>query len=249
MPNWPGACARLQGPQQTECFVHLTSDWARLSRYRDANVQLAAPGRGEERVVFIGASITDNWSKPESGGFFSGRHYVNRGIGGQVSGQMLQRFRQDVLALSPRVVVLDVGSNDMAGNAGRVTADVAQSNVATMSELASLHGASVVLASLTPIADGESDKDGKAIVRSVDRPPAAIVATNRWLAEYARAHGHVYLDYNQVLVDDRGQLRADLTEDGLHVNAAGYALMAPVAEAAIARALRARPAARVPGRR
>ena len=135
----------------------MASDFAGFYRYAAANAALAAPKPGEERVVFYGDSITDNWSKPEYGGFFPGRPYVNRGIGGQTTAQMLLRFRADVLALQPRVVVILAGTNDVAGNAGPVTTAQIQDNLATLSELAKLHGVRVVLASLLPVSDDKKD--------------------------------------------------------------------------------------------
>jgi acyl-CoA thioesterase I len=235
----PKGCLRFsQAADRADCLEQLSMDWPRLERYAAANAALGAPAKGEQRVVFFGDSITDDWSKPPSGGFFPGKRYVNRGIGGQTTGQMLGRFRTDVIALAPRVVVILAATNDLAGNAGTAAPELIQGNLASIAELARLHGIRLVLASLLPVCDCKQSADGKPIIRTVERPPQAIVAINRWIADYARKNGHVLLDYHPALADERGALRAELTSDGLHPNAAGYAVMAPLAEKAIAQALR-----------
>jgi lysophospholipase L1-like esterase len=212
-------------------------DFGRLSRYAEANALLAPPKPGEGRVVFLGDSITDGWSMPQKGGFFPGKPYVNRGISGQTTTQMLVRFRQDVIALQPAAVVILAGTNDISGNSGPVDLATIEANLATMSELAKLHGIKVVLASLLPVTDAKTDREGRPRVWTQGRPPEKIQALNAWLADYARQNGHVYLDYFSAVVDGAGRLRSDLTDDGLHPNAAGHALMAPLAEKAIAAAL------------
>lgn len=240
-PAWPKGCGRFEGAERVACLEFVAFDFGALARYAAANAALAPALPSEERVVFYGDSITDNWSKPTYGGFFPGRPYVNRGIGGQTTSQMLLRFRADVIGARPRVVVILAGTNDIAGNAGQVALETVQGNLATMAELARQHGIRVVLASVLPIADDKKDAEGKPLQRSGDRPPATIVAMNRWLADYARADGHVYLDYFSALVDEEGRLRRELNDDGLHPNAAGYAVMAPLAEKAIAQALASPP--------
>jgi acyl-CoA thioesterase I len=205
----------------------LQGDWANLGRYRDEDARLAPPARGEARVVFMGDSITDLWSK--RGGFFPGRPYVNRGISGQTTPQMLVRFRQDVIALRPRVVVILAGTNDIAGNTGPETPEMIEDNLASMADLAGANGIRVVLASVTPAFDYPW--------RMGLGPAPKIAALNVWLKGFSASHGHVYLDYYDALVDGRGGMRPEYSEDGVHPNAAGYAVMAPLAEAAVARAL------------
>jgi lysophospholipase L1-like esterase len=238
-PVWPKGClARFEGAERAACLDFVASDFGRLSRYAEANAALAAPRAGESRVVFFGDSITDNWSKAGYGGFFPGRPYVNRGIGGQTTAQMLLRFRDDVLDLRPRAVVILAGTNDVAGNAGPVRPEQILENLATMAELARLHGVKVVLASLLPVSDDKRDASGLAVTRTRQRPTETLRGLNRFLADYAAKDGHVYLDYFAATADAKGLLRPELNDDGLHPNAAGYAAMAPLAEKAIAAALR-----------
>lgn len=239
-PVWPSGCARFQGQERSDCLEFVASDYGNLARYAAANEALAAPKAGEARVVFFGDSITDGWSNPASGGFFPGRPYVNRGIGGQTTAQMLVRFRADVLELKPKVVVILAGTNDVAGNSGRTTTQAIEANFEDMAELARAHGIRVVLASLLPVTDDAKDANGAPINRTKDRPPATLRELNRWLEDYARRNGQVYLDYASAMADGRWMLRPELTRDGLHPNAAGYAIMAPLAEKAIGRALAAR---------
>jgi lysophospholipase L1-like esterase len=212
-------------------------DWPQLGRFREANAELANFSPGEARVVFIGDSITDSWDNPEYGGFFTGKAYVNRGISAQTTPQMLLRLRADVLGLKPRAMVIHAGTNDIAGNTGPMTLSEIEDNITTIAELATLHGVRVVLASVLPVSnyhDKGLDPRGPQTIR---RPMEKIRALNAWLARYAAEHGHVYLDYFSAMVDDRGYLRAELSEDDLHPNQAGYAIMAPLAEAAVGRAL------------
>jgi lysophospholipase L1-like esterase len=213
-------------------------DWPQLARYRDANAKVAPPAKGENRVVFMGDSITDIWQNPKFGGFFPGKPYIDRGISGQTTPQMLIRFRPDVIALKPRAVVILAGTNDIAGNTGPMTLDMIEANLASMSDLARANGIRVVLASLLPVSDYEKTKDGKPIIQTTHRPPEQIGALNEWMKAYAASSGATYLDYFSAMVDDKGFLKADLSDDGLHPNARGYAVMAPLAEAAIASALK-----------
>jgi lysophospholipase L1-like esterase len=212
-------------------------DWANLARYREANRALPAPGGADARVVFMGDSITDAWQQPRYGGFFVGKPYVDRGISGQTTPQMLLRFRPDVIDLHPKAVVILAGTNDIAGNTGPMTNDEIEGNLASMSELAHTHGIRVVLASVTPVS-AYHVASSAAVPQTTARPMARIQALNEWLKTYAASHGDVYLDYFSATTDHDGLLRAELSEDDLHPNAKGYAIMAPLAEAAIARALR-----------
>jgi lysophospholipase L1-like esterase len=241
-PVWPRGCTmRFEGSERTACLEFVAFDYGRLSRYAAANAALAPPRGGEARVVFFGDSITDNWSKAPAGGFFPGKPYLNRGIGGQTSGQMLLRFRADVIELRPRVVVILAGTNDVAGNAGPVGLEFIENNLATMAELARVHGIAVVLASLLPVADDKKDELGHPLLRTQARAPASLDAVNRWIADYAKAKGHVYLDYATALADAKGAFRPEWNDDGVHPNAAGYAVMAPLAEKAVAQALTSTP--------
>jgi lysophospholipase L1-like esterase len=209
-------------------------DWPNLGRYREANRILPAPSSGEARVVFMGDSITDSWVEPRFGGFFTGKPYVGRGISGQTTPQMLVRFRRDVIDLKPRVVVILGGTNDIAGNTGPMTNEDIQGNLASMSEVAAANKIRVVLSSIMPV----SAYHPRGVPQTIQRPMVRIRAINDWMKAYAAANGHVYLDYFSAMVDQTGMLREDLSEDDLHPTAKGYAIMAPLAEAAIARALR-----------
>jgi lysophospholipase L1-like esterase len=213
------------------------NDWPELGRYRDANLSLAAPAAGETRVVFMGDSITDLWDNDGFGGFFPGKPYVDRGIGGQTTPQMLLRFRQDVIDLKPKVVVILAGTNDISGNTGPMTLEQTGDNIASMAQLATANGIKVVLSSVLPVSDTVKKDNGEFYLQSRSRPPAKIVAMNKWLRSYAQQNGHIYLDYYAAMVDANGFIRDGLTFDGLHPNAKGYAIMSPLAEQAIARAL------------
>lgn len=213
------------------------NDWPELGRYRDANLSLAAPAVGETRVVFMGDSITDLWDNDGFGGFFPGKPYVDRGIGGQTTPQMLLRFRQDVIDLKPKVVVILAGTNDISGNTGPMTLEQTGDNIASMAQLARANGIKVVLSSVLPVSDSVKKDNGEFYLQTRSRPPAKIVAMNEWLRSYAQQNGHIYLDYYAAMVDANGFIRDGLAFDGLHPNAKGYAIMTPLAEQAIARAL------------
>jgi lysophospholipase L1-like esterase len=213
-------------------------DWPNLARYHDANTKVAPPAKGENRVVFMGDSITDLWDDNGYGGFFPGKPYVNRGIGGQTTPQMLIRFRPDVIALQPKVVVILAGTNDLAGNTGPMTMEAIQANLASMAELARANGIRVVMASLLPVSDYEKNKDGNPINQTTRRPPEQIKALNEWIKAYAAKNDAVYLDYFSATVDDKGFLKDELSKDGLHADDKGYAVMGPLAEKAIAAALK-----------
>ena len=234
-------CAQMPEMQkQLDWDARRLKDWAELDRYRAANAALAAPAKDEARVVFMGDSITDMWQLPKSGGFFPGKAYVDRGIGGQTTPQMVLRFRADVIALQPKVVVILAGTNDIAGNTGPMTLEETEGDLATMAELARLHGIRVVLSSVMPVND-VADPDGKSIVQTEKRPPGKILALNEWIRKYAADNGYVYLDYFPATADEQGFLKSEMTNDGLHPNAQGYAVMGPLAEKAIQEALKKKP--------
>ncbi len=206
------------------------NDFGQLERYHDADVELKPPTAGESRVIFFGDSITDIWKLDES---FPGKHYINRGIGGQTTPQMLVRFRQDVIDLHPAVVVILAGTNDIAGNSGTETLEQIEDDYASFAELARSNGIRVVFSSVTPI----NAENQRALLFFLQRSPEKILALNVWLKKYCSDHDLVYLDYFSAMVDDQGFLKKKLTEDGLHPNADGFAVMAPLAETAIAKAL------------
>jgi len=209
-------------------------DWPNLTRYRQANADLERSGDAVP-VVFLGDSITDRWDDEGSGGFFPGRHYVNRGIGGQTTPQMLIRLRPYVLSHHPKVMVLLAGTNDIAGNTGPMSDQDVEQNIAAMAELSAANGVKVVLAGILPISDYHQKPDQ--VPQVIRRPMSRIAAINAWITQYAAAHGHVFLDYAPGISDARGMLKAEFSEDDLHPNALGYAQMAPLAEAAIAKAM------------
>jgi lysophospholipase L1-like esterase len=212
-------------------------DWPAHERYRNDNMRLVPPSGNEKRVVFMGDSITDSWDNPSNGGFFPGKPYVNRGISGQTTPQMLLRFRPDVIELRPKVVVILAGTNDIAGNTGPTTIEAIADNLSSMAELARLHGIRVVFSSVMPVSDYEV-RDGNPIVQTVRRPPEKIKALNAWLKDYAAKNKLTYLDYYAAMVDEKGFLKNELSDDGLHPNPAGYAVMNPLVEAAIASSLK-----------
>lgn len=213
------------------------NDFANLARYHDANSKVAPPSKDEQRVVFMGDSITDGWKLDQ---YFPGKPFINRGISGQTTPQMLLRFRPDVIDLKPRVVVILAGTNDLAGNTGPMTLDAIEGNIASMAELARANGINVVLSSVLPVSDYNKDKSGKTIIRTVQRPPEQILELNRWMKSFAAERGLVYLDYFTAMVDDKGFFREELANDGLHPNAKGYEIMKPLAENAIAAALKSK---------
>ncbi len=199
-----------------------SDDWADLARYRQANGRVSNPD-----VVFMGDSITDFWIEPRYGGFFVGRNYLDRGISGQTTSQMLVRFRQDVVELKPKVVLILAGTNDIAGNTGPISDKKIEENLASMSFMAKAAGIKVILASITPVAASQS----------AQRPLSRIRTINRWMRTYAEANKFGYVDYFSAMSDSNGMLREKLSADGLHPNANGYAIMGSLAEAAIASAM------------
>jgi lysophospholipase L1-like esterase len=200
-------------------------DWPNLNRYRADNAKVAPPAAGEERVVFMGDSITDGWGR-RYGKFFPGKPYINRGISGQTTPQMLLRFRADVIALQPRAVVILAATNDIAGNTGPSTLEMIEDNLTSMTELAQAHGIKVVLSAVMPTCDYIQNQSGR-------RPNSKIIELNTWMMGYAAQHNAVYLDYFTPMLDDKGALKKELTFDGLHPNDAGYEAMMPLAQKAI----------------
>jgi len=208
-----------------------TDDFGQLNRYREANAALKPPAPGENRVVFFGDSITDLWHLDE---YFPGKPYINRGLGGQTTPQMLIRFRQDVIDLHPKVVVILAGTNDIAGNTGPMRVEDIEADYASLADLARANNIRVVFSSVLPVHNYTPQSQNMYAQRS----PEKILELNRWLKTYVAAHpDSVYLDYFTAMIDDKGLLKRDLAEDGLHPNAAGYKIMAPLAEAAIGKAL------------
>lgn len=203
-------------------------DWPNLAKYAETNAKAGAPAPGENRVVFMGDSITEFWSQNPAN-FFPGKPYVNRGISGQTTPQMLVRFRPDVIALRPKVVVILAGTNDIAGNTGPMTPEATEDNLMSMADLAQANGIRVVLASVLPAYDYPWRKGL--------HPNEKIPALNAWIKTYCAQKGHVYLDYFSAMTDDRAGLRPELGDDGVHPNKAGYAIMSPLAEKAITEAL------------
>jgi lysophospholipase L1-like esterase len=220
----PTAEQKAQWAREGEERLH--KDWAWLGRYQEANARVTTPAK----VVFMGDSITQGWFDMVPAFFTPGRY--GRGIGGQTTPQMLLRFRQDVIDLHPQVVQIMAGTNDIAGNTGPMTPDQTKANLMSMAELARAHGIRVILASIPP-ADHFPWRPGLATAPQ-------IAALNAWMKDYAARTGATYADYWTALHDGQA-LKASLTYDGVHPNTAGYAAMAPVAEAAIRTAM-AKPA-------
>jgi lysophospholipase L1-like esterase len=217
--------------QYREGLIRLwMNDFGNLGRYREANAKLPAPLATEDRVVFMGDSITDIWKFDKS---FPAKPYVNRGIGGQTTPQMLIRFRPDVIDLGPKVVVILAGTNDIAGNTGPMSLAEIEANLETMTELARVHGIRVVLSSVLPVNNYTERSKMFVPLRSPDQ----IRELNRWIKDYAGRNGYIYLDYFTAMADDKGFLKADLSEDGLHPNERGYSIMAPMAQKAIEQAI------------
>lgn len=209
---------------------HLAVDFGDLDRYKDADMRLGAPAAGEKRVVFMGDSITDAWKIAGPDGSFPGKPYINRGISGETTPQMLVRFRQDVIDLQPGVVVILAGTNDLAGNTGPMTLEQTEENFASMAELAAANDIKVVLCSILPAFD---------YPWSPGLEPAPKIATlNQWISSYAARKGYIYVDYYSAMKDDRGGLSPALSKDGVHPLPAGYAIMAPLVEAGIEQALK-----------
>jgi lysophospholipase L1-like esterase len=208
-------------------------DFADLHRYSAANAEVGAPAAGERRVIFYGDSITDFWKLGE---FFPGKNYINRGISGQTTSQMLLRFRQDVIDLNPDMVVILAGTNDLAGNTGAISIPDIEGNISSMAELARAHNIALVLSSVTPV----NNYTAQSQRFFADRPPAQILRLNEWVKAYCASTNCYYLDYFSAMVDGSGLLKRELSEDGLHPNDAGYKVMAPLAASAIEKRMASR---------
>ena len=206
-----------------------TDDYGQLARYREANANLKAMPSDKTRVVFFGDSITDGWKLEK---YFGDKPYVNRGIGGQTTPQMLVRFRQDVIDLKPKVLVVLAGTNDIAGNTGPMSNEDIEANLSSMAELAKTHDIRIVFSSVLPV----HDYTPQGVEFSSQRPAERILALNTWLKDYCAKNKIVHLDYFSAMVDEKGKLKRELAEDGLHPNDAGYKIMVPLVEAAIAKA-------------
>jgi acyl-CoA thioesterase I len=209
------------------------NDYGQRARYREANAALPPPGAGENRVVFFGDSITDIWKINES---FPGKPYINRGIGGQTTSQLLVRFRQDVIDLQPKAVVILAGTNDIAGNTGPISNEGIEANFQSLAELARAHNVHVIYSSILPVHNYTPQSQDFFAQRPMER----ILALNKWLKDYCAVNDLIYLDYFAAMLDDKGLLRRDLADDGLHPNKAGFAIMAPLAEKAVESSLELR---------
>jgi lysophospholipase L1-like esterase len=226
----PAPPAAADPANQIAAMEKRLADWPQLERYRADNAALAPIESGVQRVVFYGDSITDGWGRrPNTGEFFPGKPYVNRGISGQTTPQMVVRFRQDVVNLHPAAVVILAGTNDVAGNTGPMTPEMTEDNFRSMVDLAKANGIRVIVASITPAADYPW-RPGLA-------PAAKIKALNDWLKGYCINHSVTYLDYYSAMVGPDGGMKPGISFDGVHPNAAGYAIMGPLAQAAIDNAL------------
>ena len=204
-------------------------DWANLARYEDYNLKVGLPKKDERRVVFMGDSITEEWSNlyPE---YFTEKGYINRGIGGQTTPQMLIRFKPDVVDLKPEIVVVLAGTNDIAGNTGPSNAKMITDNIFSMAEIAKAYQMKVVLSSILPVYEYDW-------AREIKDPPSTIQAVNDALKQYASNYGLIYLDYFSSMVDERQGLNSDYTSDGVHPNESGYILMSSLAEEVLSESL------------
>ena len=233
-PSPPPAFAGLDKYRASRIAV-FTDDFGQLARYRDANAALEGPcARARTASSSLAIRSPTAWKLED---YFPGKPYLNRGIGGQTTPQMLVRFRQDVIDLHPKVVVILAGTNDIAGNTGPMSLQDIEADYSSLAELARANNIRVVFSSILPV----HNYTPKSQDFFAQRSPEKILELNRWLKDYSLANALVYLDYFTPMVDEKGLLKRDLAEDGLHPNPAGYKIMAPLAEAAIARALAPNP--------
>ena len=207
----------------------LRVDFGWLGKFKEADLALASPAAGENRGVFMGDSITEGWHFTGPLGSFPDKPYINRGISGQTTPQMLVRFRQDVIELKPKVVIILAGTNDIAGNTGPETLEQIEDNLASMADLATANHIRVVLCSILPALDYWW-KRGLT-------PAPKILAINAWMKAYAAQNGYVYVDFHSAMKDQRDGLPETLSRDGVHLLPSGYAVMAPLVEAGIEKAL------------
>ncbi|MDD4922648.1 MAG: SGNH/GDSL hydrolase family protein [Bacteroidales bacterium] len=206
----------------------MKNDWANLKRFGADNTKVGLPAANEKRVVFMGNSITEGWGK-KSPEFFTGKPYVNRGISGQTTPQMLIRFRPDVINLKAKVVVILAGTNDIAGNTGPSTVEMIEDNLASMADIAKANNVKVILCSILPAFDYPWKRGLK--------PYEKILQVNTWIKGFAEKNGFIYLDLYSPMVDERPGMKAEYSSDGVHPNKAGYNVMEPLVEKAIAKAL------------
>lgn len=218
------------GPYRAGIIAKMGEDFGEQYIYAAQNAALPAPATGEQRVVFLGDSITDRWNLAK---FFPGKPYINRGIGGQVSPQMLVRFHADVVALKPKAVVILAGINDIQGALQVETEAQIAANYTAMAEIAEANGIKPIFTLLMPV----NNYTPNAVTMLEDRKPERVAWLNAWLSGFCKAHGYGLIDYGPLLRDDKGLLKAEYTSDGIHPNDEAYALMAPVAEQAIEAAL------------
>ena len=247
----PANCCLLNSAKS---LADQLQDWNQLGRYYAANRELKKQPADPKRVVFMGDSITDGW---DLGEYFPGKPYVNRGISGQVTSQMLVRMYPDVIDLKPAAMVVLAGTNDVARNNGPATADMIEENIMAMTELAQGHGIKVLLCSVLPVSDypylaqqsgrgpqppAGGGRGGRGPVMrqrmTVGRPPEDILKLNAWMKSYAGSVNATYVDYFSALVDEKGWMKEGIANDGLHPNAEGYKVMAPIVSAAIERVVR-----------
>jgi acetyl esterase/lipase/lysophospholipase L1-like esterase len=229
LPSDPKHPSRQFTPQQMlqrkkEAEEKFRNDWANLSRFHDENLKLGPPGPNEKRVVFMGNSITAGWIRSRPG-FFEGKAYVNRGIGGQTTSQMLIRFKQDVIDLQPKAVVILAGINDIAGNTGPTTLEAIMDNLSGMALLAKAHGIKVILCSVLPAYDFPW--------RPGLTPAEKVISLNRMIKAFAQENSMHYLDYFPALVDSRNGMKKEYSHDEVHPTPEGYKVMEPLAEKAI----------------
>jgi lysophospholipase L1-like esterase len=247
----PAQCQLVEelDPPQANCCLAMAArsladqllDWNQIGRYRVENQKLTQQPLESGRVVFMGDSITDFWKLSEH---FPGKPYVNRGISGQTTPQMLVRTYPDVIDLKPAVLVVLAGINDISQNTGPATAEMVEQNIKAMTELAQHHGIKVILCSILPVSDypflnGPGDRSGPVMRMKVTdtHPPDDILKLNAWMKDYASQVKAIYADYFSALVDERGWLKENCSGDGIHPNTEGYKIMAPIVEAAIQKAL------------